>query len=301
MSLYLDRLLPGLQDQTRVYGRYFFGRRRPPAKRFILLAHGRSGSGLMRTLLNSHPDIYCDREILHNPVLFPAHYAHACSLTSPRPVYGFKCLYSQLQGIQGIRDTRRFLQDRTREGWQLIYLHRRNALRQAVSLFLAQRTGRFAMTPGTAFTKPEPFSLTKETLIAAIRDFERADREAGECLRDLPFLDLTYEDDLLRPSVRQLTLRWVFRFLKLPEQEVWSERLKMTPYDLSEIVANYRDLEQELRTEGYGPYLEDPVYPAAAREEDSVSALREVSRDETRNPRESSSPSQDPHSFPACE
>ena len=43
---------------------------------FIIFGQGRSGSNLLRTLLNSHPQIYCDIEIFNHNLFTTFHDEH---------------------------------------------------------------------------------------------------------------------------------------------------------------------------------------------------------------------------------
>ena len=94
-------------------------------KKFIIFGQGRSGSTLLVDLLNSHPAIYCDDEILMYKVIFPKTYVKARSVSSKKHVYGFKVKIYQLWH-QNILDSHKFLFHFYKSGWKILYLKRGN-------------------------------------------------------------------------------------------------------------------------------------------------------------------------------
>ena len=113
--------------------------KRPPRQKFVIFGQGKSGSTLLTTLFNSHPEIHCDQEILFNPVKFPKLFVRARCRAAVKPVYGFKVKIYQLNGMtwtsprQSISDPSTFLRYFQQRGWKIIYLRRENLLRTEIS------------------------------------------------------------------------------------------------------------------------------------------------------------------------
>jgi LPS sulfotransferase NodH len=103
---------------------------------FVIFGQGRTGSTLLTSLLSSHPEIQCDGEILGEKVKDPFNQIAKCAAVSRKPVYGFKVKIYQLTDNQSMRpDT--FLQNMAAKSVKILFLSRRNHLRQVISNRLA--------------------------------------------------------------------------------------------------------------------------------------------------------------------
>ena len=81
-----------------------------PSTRFVIFAQGRTGSSLLRSLLNAHPEVRTEGEILGRPVIDPVRFVERHATVSSPPVFGFKVKIYQLSDIQGV-DPRAFWRD----------------------------------------------------------------------------------------------------------------------------------------------------------------------------------------------
>lgn len=122
-----------------IYTHLFIRKTNLPGTKFVLFAQGRTGSDLLNSLINSHPAIYCDEEILNHKVLFPMTFVKGKYALSPRNVYGFKLKIYHVTDSQNIDNPKHFMSDLYQRGWKMIYLYRRNILRQVISGFVAQK------------------------------------------------------------------------------------------------------------------------------------------------------------------
>lgn len=247
-----------------------------PAVKFVIFAQGRSGSTLLESLLACHPKVVRATELLtgryrkknllqyldarsrflHTELsrkkksTLPPIYSRPnfCS----KEVWGFKTKVYQLIDEQEV-EPREFLAELHRRGWKIIYLRRRNLLRQAVSHFVRLHRGR----PHKTNEREEniAFEIDFEALITQIEEKEYYLRLEKEILEDLPHLNLVYEDDLFSNDSHQRSLDKVFQFLDIPSVPVSTKMMKVTGTNLPEIVVNYNDIELKLNNTRHHLYL----------------------------------------------
>lgn len=237
---------------------HLVGRRRDAAlTRFVLFAQGRTGGELLRSLINSHPDIRCDgEEVLAHRVAWPRAFVEGRCVLSKARVYGIKVKIYQLTANQGLRDPRRFMLDLRDRGWRVIYLKRSNTLRQAISGLVAEQKGVWH------HTTTEPLNLGKvridpEELLQKTKEREELLLEEQRVLNGLPHLTVTYEDDLLRAERHQDTLDRAFQYLEVRPAPVATQYVRVTPSRLSELVANYDEVAAVLKRTQFARFLVD--------------------------------------------
>jgi LPS sulfotransferase NodH len=237
--------------------------RRPPARapgadvRFVIFAQGRTGSSLLRSLLNQHPDVSCDGEILSAAVNDALHLANERAAACARRAYGFKAKIYQLTDVQHL-DAADFLRSLDDAGFRLIYLWRRNLLHHAVSNAFAERRGRYHDKAGESSTRPT-VRLDPETIIGAMRRRRRHLEAERAALGDLPRLELVYEDALLDAADHQVTARRVFAYLGLQPVAVVTELAKSAAGNLRTLVSNYDELAAALSGTDLEVYLDGGV------------------------------------------
>ena len=75
---------------------------RQPQKKFVLFFRPRSGSNLLVSLLNAHPDIHCDGEIFvrgKQKPIWPSLFLKGQSSKYYRGIYGFKLNIGQIMWL----------------------------------------------------------------------------------------------------------------------------------------------------------------------------------------------------------
>ena len=90
-----------------------------PTPRFIVLAQGRSGSSLLTSLLNAHPRLHSEGEVLAFPLRFPEAFLRGKVLRYGLlgRGWGFKAKHYQITRTQKIDDLRAFLHKLVEAGW----------------------------------------------------------------------------------------------------------------------------------------------------------------------------------------
>ncbi|HBE17486.1 MAG TPA: hypothetical protein DEG17_03890 [Cyanobacteria bacterium UBA11149] len=69
------------------YLRVLFKHKNIPSNKFVIFGQGRTGSTLLYSLLNSHPQIHCDEEILEDRVFFPVQYVKGRCCKAKKKMY----------------------------------------------------------------------------------------------------------------------------------------------------------------------------------------------------------------------
>ncbi len=239
---------------------------------FVVMAAPRTGSNWLCTLLDSHPEILCHHEIFNPEGL---HYAlrlrdgsfdlgtvaerdHAPEAVLERiwqESRGHRAVGFKLNRGQDARVFRRVLSD----PWvRKILLRRRNRIRTFVSERIAERTRRWeSYVGGGAEADAGPLRLVVKA--AALRDGVTRNERYYEALEmelrasGSPHISLVYER-LADEEERRRMLRFL-RVAELPQLLIGATH-KQNPYPLSETIANFAQLAQELR----GSDLEAELY-----------------------------------------
>jgi LPS sulfotransferase NodH len=225
---------------------------------FIILCGARTGSTMLRLLLNSHPEVCC-----HGEVMAPAMRGFVRSQTSPPPetlaalrdadpagfmrefllrreearASGFKIKYEELI-LPGYAEIRQALVED--ESLQIIHLTRVNRLARLASRLLAANTGvRLVLDPAKRPTI-QPFRIDPDFCRADFELMEAREKEFREAFSEHPILEVTYESLLENGASTLGTVQW---FLGVAPAELSTPSLKIAPDNVQEIIENYVDLQ----------------------------------------------------------
>lgn len=162
-------------------------RPRPPV-RFVIFAQGRTGSTLLTSTLDTHPQITCLDEILGQPRAMPQRFVENAARGSGARAFGFHVKIYQLTCWQRVDDVGGWLAAMRRRGWKILYLRREHLLRHVVSNVFAEAAGTYHHRDGTKTARPERITLPVERLRQGIDGRRRnlaAERAALAALRRL--------------------------------------------------------------------------------------------------------------------
>jgi len=174
--------------------------------RFVIVSGPRTGSELLRELLDSLPDVQCEGELLRDEVRWPL------SLLNGRAAlgglghlaWGCKILDSHLN--ERLRDSHprgdQMLPALVADGWTIIHLRRQDLLAQALS-FQHAMEGQWHFRQDPGFT---PFEADPVKLIALLYSLDGNARWLEEQLTRVPHTVVSYEDDLRPPERRDAAL-----------------------------------------------------------------------------------------------
>lgn len=228
--------------------------------RFLILAGARRGSHLLIDLLNNHPNLHCDGEILGRRL--------ACRLVNPdlfirghavrrrEHCYGCKISVGHLSQLQKL-DPGLFLRQMHHRGWRLIHLVRTNMLRVCISSMLAHQRRQWHATEDSPVT-PAKVRVDCDELHRQLILRSETLRMERECLSGLPFHRVVYEQDLLDSSRHQITLDHVFDFLDLPGVAVSASLVRTSRGSIPDMVENFEQMVQSLIGTPYAHFVNEP-------------------------------------------
>lgn len=228
--------------------------------KFVIVGQGRTGSQLLVSLLNKHPEIYCDSEIFHpeyfGKIIWPKSYIKSREMLAEKKdksVYGFKVKHYQLLNDQKIKPKKLF-EYLNQEGWKFIYLNRSNLLRHSLSNFKANESGVYHSAEKKQYQK---LKIDPQELISYMKGKEQFKKEECEALEGISYLSVNYEKDLSNAECQQRTANQIFEYLNLQSVDVRSEYKKTSLKDLKDMIENYEEVKTALVKTKFVKFLED--------------------------------------------
>ena len=226
-------------------------------KKFIIFGQSRSGSTLLKVLLNSHPGIHCEGELFNpddgyvsNPWAlriirrFPETYINYRKLICKNEIYGFTLFQYHLRNIEW------YLNKFEEKGWLLIYIERKNIFLQVLSDLIALKTGywhrRKKDLPPDYRVKIEPGKVMQ-----GLQKRMRWHQFEDGLLKKVPHVKVIYEEDLQDNGIWDESLQKDFNFLGVKPCHVESNLLKTDPRPLHEIIENYNELAEMLKNTAF--------------------------------------------------
>ena len=221
---------------------------------FVIVADLRTGSTLLSTSLNNHPQIRCYGELFH-PETFPDNQLDGCdrfTLTGRDVVReAFAANGATAAGFRAMIFLPMPAQPQWADSWgalvdrddlRVIYLLRRDELAQYASIAIADRTRIWHPSPDDPVLRPE----NRPTITIDPQEFRDWSQQRAallnqrrEQLRGKPSLDLTYETLV---SEWPAAIRTVQEFLGVEPVSLQPAKQKQEKRPLSEVVANYDEL-----------------------------------------------------------
>lgn len=236
-----------------------------PSNRFVILTVGRTGSELLRQLLDSHPDIVCDGEILAGSPSFPRLQTMASGARARlggAEVYGWKLLVGQLRDVKGIHHPERYITRLSEAGVRVILLERKDHLQQAISWHCAHST-EFHHHRGRDATFV-PQEIDPEMLLWATASNEEATEWLRRAVAPVPHLSIAYEDGLLDAADQQSTLDRVCRFLGVGVAPMSCDLVKISPRRSCDRVSNWDEVESTFRGSRFACFVADSPVTSVA-------------------------------------
>ncbi len=231
--------------------------RRVPEKRFILFGRGRSGTSALVSMLDALSDVRCEGEVLHDYVPFPRLHVLGRAMRCRERTFGCKVLSYQIRDVQTPRLPREAFIRRLheRDGFHILYLHRTNLLRHALSNIRA-RLESFHEKKDDPESGRQPFSVDPDHVVEWMQRSESLYEYEQQLLEDVPHLELTYEQHIRSPEDHQSTVDTICTYLDIASAPVESSYRKVAPPTIREQVANYDELAGRLDDLGCAHYLD---------------------------------------------
>lgn len=239
-----------LRRDYRPYGANLLPRR--GVVPFCILTTGRSGSELLVHLLDSHPQIRCEGEILIEHRDFPFLFARGRMRAARHrgaEAWGFKInqlFLSERFGGAHIRGGLPRLVGRLRgHGFRFVHVRRRDTLRQALSGLRADLTGVYHLLR-TDDERIGAFDVDTGELVRLLHSLRAQDAELTALVETVPHRTLWYEDHLQRPDSQQAAVDELCGWLGLRSAPVVTEFEKLAPASLRDQVKNYDEIVRAL-------------------------------------------------------
>ena len=243
--------------------------------RFLIICAARTGSTMLRLMLDSHPDVCCHDEVfdkhvirgfiglndriespLHHmllrirskdPVGFLDNYVFS---PGPFSIVGAKILYTSLEDPEWKSVFQRILSD---HNIKIIHLTRENKLKRFVSHYIAVRITnvKLAFTPDS-IPAPVRVTLSPQECIEDITAAENAEKRFCEYFKKHQVFEITYEQVLDETSNKLIELQ---KFLGVAPVELKKKTLKLNPDNLADIIMNYSELQEIFHGTRYEHYL----------------------------------------------
>lgn len=228
-------------NETPAYWRSVNGPGQPGC---IVFAQGRTGTWLLHSLLNQHPLLQFDKEILQQPVVAPLHYTQGKAKSAYPHRYGCHIQIDQLQNTQCL-DPKAFIHTLADRGWCIVHIRREDIVRQSISAILAVQRGQW-VARNTTPADQTPIEIDIERVIARIRRRQSHLALEADILASLPHLSLVYERDLRDAATHASTANKVFDYLNVHSVAVTAETLRMMPEGQERLVKNYEQVMQRV-------------------------------------------------------
>lgn len=249
---YLSRLIKGARQELKFSLNHRYSE---PRRKFMIFAQGRTGSTLLTSTLDRHPNIHCDDEILIVPRAFPRRFIESAARQNPAEAYGFHVKITQLHAWQRIHDIGGFLRDMEEDGWQIIYLWRENLLRHVVSNVFAEATGTFHTDGTRACVRSVRLPLERLAFDIDLRIRLRQAEQAA--LQGRHAFEIVYERDLLEHNRQKETFTALQELIGVHGIPLEPRLKKMVVAPLPELLSNYDEVSEWIASRPeYARFLE---------------------------------------------
>ncbi len=238
-----------------------------PTTRFILLSMGRTGTTLLWTALEQHPDVLMYGEVFHTdvkvrydhfpngPGIFSAYKdGHDAReylerevfgehLDRPAVAQGCKIFYEHARNdVQAKRAWEYLIAD---EDVRVIHLTRDNLLDCFVSLTVARKTGEWVLFREGAPTTIKPFAVSPDSCEVYFDNMECLRTWANRAFAKHPLLHLEYERDLTANFERTMSRTCEFLGVRQFDFQMYTRRQRLVP--TIEQLTNYDELREYFR------------------------------------------------------
>lgn len=246
------------------------------ARPFVIVGTQRTGTTLIRTSLDSHPDLICSGEVFkggRRPYKHPDGYWFFCRATLLHRIrhyvarkrnvseflsqllsrhgaaaIGFKLMFSHARRYPEVVE---FIKT---GGLSVVHVTRRNVLKTLISRDVARATGVYHRTAESTERGQAAISLDPMTLVERLDGVVREEQAWDSLLRGHPALiKVCYEDFV---NDREVATQRLLNFLGLGFVELNSPLQRLSPSDMRLIIANYDDVAAVLQATPYRSLLE---------------------------------------------
>lgn len=245
----IKKVLRGLRKRSQKY----FGTKK--YNKFIVVTRSRTGSNLLISLLNAHPNIEAYGELFGSlkKETTAKKWADIFSNKFKNIKYvGFKIFYyhpidSDDKSVWDIIEKDRSI--------KIIHLRRTNMLRTYISKQIALKTNVWSTSEVGKSTKTDKrIEVDVEDCLADFENVRSWGEKTSKQFEAHDLLELTYEEMIKDNGA---TMNEVFEFLGVAKHPVKSILKKQNPEALKDIVSNFEELKSALTMAGYSNFFEE--------------------------------------------
>ncbi|MDX5347845.1 MAG: sulfotransferase [Hymenobacteraceae bacterium] len=229
--------------------------------KFVLLGRGRSGTTLLHTYLNSHPNVLSLGELMHPRHQHPLRHQNPIRYLQQ---YGFKN-YSPLIKAVGFKMFYEWESGNVQHPlWQtlhqipdlkVIHLRRENKLRNLVSYKIARQSRQWSQEPGQkqVAAQAKAVTLTKEECIAVFEKMTAEEVFFDRFFKNHSKINLTFEELTAQPNQ---VLQQVQEFIGVKPMQLVSLLQRQNPEPLQQLIINYDELKEQFRDSEWFRYFD---------------------------------------------
>ncbi|AOY83933.1 hypothetical protein BJP36_32435 [Moorena producens JHB] len=234
-------------------------------KRFFILMHGRSGSSLLVSLLDSHPKIKCSSEIFYKqPTRYPYklisgleryyRYRRGSDIA-----WGFKAKLEQIEKCGVTHEE--FFDYLIERNTTIISLIRDNIFRSAISVLIAGKRGNIFHNSSEKISNYAPVNLNPKQVLAVMKQRQFQKEKIQTLISRLPVdvLQLKYEEHLSDIHRHNSTCSLIFNALDIESVPVTSSFKKMTNNKLSDSVINAEEVVNFIAASQFYEYVANVI------------------------------------------
>ena len=240
----------------RIYYRGYKRSNRNLKTKFLLVCIPRSGSSLLGSYINSHPDIHWDDERFHVNFLAPTRLVNGLAHRSDWPHYGAKLFLHQIDPVEDLSLISSLITEMPVAGWKFVSLIRENVLRHALSFEKFRKGGASYSLDGQHAIKPHAkISLDMRDfmgLLSWIEGYKNFQRTIFSAVTHFPII---YEDHLMAGDQHGALLNDLFEFLDVPPYRVSTPHVKQSSVHFEDEIINYEEFLDTISSTPYVRYL----------------------------------------------
>lgn len=224
-------------------------------EKFIVITRSRTGSNLLMSFLDSHPEIIAKGEVFNrlNEKTTESVWSKFFTKKPKEIKYaGFKIFYYHPMDCEN------------REVWniignnksiKLIHLTRKNILKTVISREIAAKTDVWTNKDKHRIDlKDKQISVSIEECMNEIQKTKEYEEKTRNDFKNHALMELTYEDLV---ENNQKLMNEVFRFLGVEATSVNSNYKKQNNEELRDLILNYSELSESLQNTKWVDYLND--------------------------------------------
>jgi LPS sulfotransferase NodH len=224
--------------------------------RFIVLTRSRTGSNLLLSFLNSHPNIFTESEIFNK--LSGRNYQDILLKTFTKQPYFIKAKGFKIFYYHPLDDKSNGLWDdlTKMDNLRIIHLKRRNIFRTIISRKIAGQLGSWSTS-----SPKESRTETKKTIVFTKKELEESfiqtrkwENIADKMFKKFPMISIYYED-LISDPVN--TFNNITDFLNVKHVQPKTKLRKQNPEKQKHLVSNYDELMVAFTDTEWHSFFED--------------------------------------------